>query len=65
MGGGQQKQMRIDLPDLPQRGQDASLIMLHAEVLQGHVIGNVVVRVDAARVIAGTDAATAHIQIQS
>ena len=60
-----EKKIGFDLPDLAQRGQDVSLIMLQAEVVQVHVIGNIVVGVDAARVIAGTDAATAQIQVQS
>ncbi len=51
-------------PDLAQRGQDVSLIMLQAEVVQVHVVRDIVEGVDTPRVIAGANATTADIQVQ-
>jgi hypothetical protein len=63
--GCHEKKIRFDPQDLAQCRQDVGLILLQAEVVQVHVIGNIVIGVDATRVIARADAATAYIQVQS
>ena len=63
-GAGKKKEAGIDLLDLPQRRHDIGFIMLQAEVVQVHIVGNVVIAIDAARVVAGADATAAQVQIQ-
>jgi hypothetical protein len=52
-GAGKKKEAGVDLLDLPQRSHDIGFIMLQAEGVKVHIVRNIVIAIDTARVVAG------------